>query len=72
MKDHQHCQKRQHKEEESKYYVPNKYYKDYLLVILAQIPAGNTSYNLLNKIRKNFYSLYREEQIVFNNLLKSV
>ena len=34
-----------------------------LLIALAQVKAGNTSKNLLNKIRKIIYSLYRAKEI---------
>ena len=41
---------------------------------LAQLKAGNTSENLLNKTRKIIYSLYREKEItkkVYNNIMNS-
>ena len=31
--------------------------------VLAQVKGGNTSENLLNKIRQMIYSLYRAEEI---------
>ena len=34
-----------------------------LPIALAQVKAGNTSENLLNKIRQIMYSLYLEKQI---------
>ena len=34
-----------------------------LLIVLAQVKAGNTSENLLNEIRQTIYSLYREKGI---------
>ena len=42
---------------------------------LAQVKAGNTSENLLNKIRQILYSLYRAKEItknVYNNIMNSV
>ena len=44
-----------------------------LLMLLAQVQAGNTSENLLNEIKQIFYSLYWTKQIlkkVKNNLLR--
>ena len=41
-----------------------------LPIALAQVEAGNTSENLLNKIRQIVYSLYRKKEItkkVYNN-----
>ena len=41
----------------------------------AQVQAGNTSKNLLNKILQIIYSLYRAEKIakkVYNNIMNSV
>ena len=35
-----------------------------LPIALAQVKAGNTSKNLLNKIRKSIYSLYREKELL--------
>ena len=43
-----------------------------LPIALAQVKAGNTSENLLNKIRKIIYSLYRLKEItkkVYNNIM---
>ena len=34
-----------------------------LPIALAQVKAGNTSENSLNKIRQIIYSLYREKEI---------
>ena len=39
---------------------------------LAQVKAGNTSENLLNKVRQLIYSLYRAKEItkkVYNNIM---
>ena len=41
-----------------------------LPIALAQVEAGNTFENLLNKIRQIVYSLYRKKEItkkVYNN-----
>ena len=41
-----------------------------LPIVLAQVKAGNTPENLLNKIRQIIYSLYRVKEItkkVYNN-----
>ena len=35
-----------------------------LPIALAQVKAGNTSQNLLNKIRQIIYSLYQAEEIL--------
>ena len=46
-----------------------------LAVALAQVKAGNTSKNLLNKIRQIIYSLYRAKEItkiVYNNKTNSI
>ena len=46
-----------------------------LTIALAQVKAGNTSGNLLNKIRKIIYSLYRAKEItkkVYNNTMNSI
>ena len=46
-----------------------------LLIVLAQVKAGNTSENLLNQIRQILYSLYSAKQItkeVCNNIMNSV
>ena len=46
-----------------------------LTIALAQVKAGNTSGNLLNKIRKIIYSLYRAKEItkkVYNNIMNSI
>ena len=37
-----------------------------LPIALAQVKAGNTSENLLNKIRKIIYSLHQEKEITKN------
>ena len=41
---------------------------------LAQLEVGNTSENLLNKIRQIIYFLYQEKELtkkVYNNIIKS-
>ena len=38
-----------------------------LIIVLAQVKAGNTSENVLNEIRQIIYSLHQEK-----NLLKSI
>ena len=46
-----------------------------LPIALAQVKAGNNSYNLLNEIRQVVYSLYQSTEItkkVYNNLMKSL
>ena len=46
-----------------------------LAVALALVKAGNTSKNLLNKIRQIIYSLYRAKgitKIVYNNKINSI
>ena len=46
-----------------------------LSIALAQVKAGNTSKNLLNKIRQIIYSLYRAKEItknVQNNIMNSI
>ena len=46
-----------------------------LQIALAQVNAGNTSENLLNKIRQIIYSLYRAKEItkkVCNNIMNSI
>ena len=45
-----------------------------LPIALAKVKAGNTSENLLNKMRQIMHSLYRANEItqkVYNNLLNS-
>ena len=45
-----------------------------LPIALAKVKAGNTSENLLNKMRQIKHSLYRANEItqkVYNNLLNS-
>ena len=44
-----------------------------LPIALAQVKAGNNPENLLNEIRKTFYSLHQSKEItkkVYNNLIK--
>ena len=46
-----------------------------LPIALAQVKAGNTSENLLNKIRQIIYFLYRAKGItknLYNNVLNSI
>ena len=46
-----------------------------LTIALAQVKTGNTSENLLNKIRQIIYSLYRAKEItkkVYNNIMNSI
>ena len=46
-----------------------------LPIALAQVKVGNTSKNLLNKIRQIIYSLYREKEStkkVYNNIINSI
>ena len=46
-----------------------------LPIALAQVKGGNTSENLLNKIRQIIISLYREKKVtkkVYNNVIHSI
>ena len=46
-----------------------------LPIALAQVKAGNTSENLLNKIRQIIYSLYPAKEFtkkVYNNIINSI
>ena len=46
-----------------------------LSIALAQVKAANTSENVLNKIRKIIYFLYREKEVtkkVYNNIMNSI
>ena len=46
-----------------------------LPIALAQVKAGNTSENLLNKIKQIIYSLFRVKEItkiVYNNIINSI
>ena len=46
-----------------------------LPIALAQVKAGNTSENLLNKMRQIIYYLYRAKEItkkVYNNIMNSI
>ena len=43
-----------------------------LTIVLAQVKAYNTSENLLNEFRQIIYSLYREKEIVYNNIMNSI
>ena len=54
--------------------TPNQVLKR-LPIALAQVKAGNNSENLLNKIRRIVYSLYRSKEItkkVYNNIINSI
>ena len=54
--------------------TPNQMLKR-LLIVLAQIKAGNNSESLLNEIRQIFYSLYRSKKItkmLYNNIINSI
>ena len=44
-------------------------------ILLAQIKAGNNSYNLINETRQILYLLYQHNKIskkLYNNLIKSL
>ena len=46
-----------------------------LLIVLAQVKAGNTSEILLNEIRQIIYSLYRAKEMtkkVYSNIMNSI
>ena len=46
-----------------------------LRIALAQVQAGNTSENLLNRIRQIIYSLHQAEECtkkVYNNIMNSI
>ena len=46
-----------------------------LPIALAQVKAGNSSENLLNKIRQTIYSLYRAKEItknIYNNIMNLI
>ena len=46
-----------------------------LPISLGQVKSGNTSENLLNKIREIIYSLYTAKEIsknVYNNIMNSI
>ena len=46
-----------------------------LLILLAQIQAGNNSKSLKNEIRQLIYALYRSKTLnktVYNNLIKAI
>ena len=46
-----------------------------LPIALAQVKAGNTSENVLNKIRQIIYSLYRANEItkkVYNSIINLI
>ena len=55
--------------------LTNKQMLNRLLILLAQIKAGNNSNSLKNEIRQILYLLYRSEVLtktVYNNLIKSI
>ena len=55
--------------------LTNKQMLNRLLILLAQIQAGNNSKSLKNELRQILYSLYRSKVLtktVYNNLIKSV
>ena len=55
--------------------LTNKQMLNRLLMLLAQIQAGNNSIKLKNEIRQILYSLYRSKVLtktVYNNLVKSI
>ena len=57
-----------------KFWTPNKLLTR-LLILLAQIKAGNNSYRLKNEIRQILYLLYQHNKItekVYNNLINSL
>ena len=46
-----------------------------LPIALAQVKAGNTYENLLNKVRQIIYSLYRAKEMtkkVYNKIINSI
>ena len=55
--------------------LTNKQMLNRLLILLAQIEAGNNSIKLKNEVRQILYSLYRSKVLtktVYNNLIKSI
>ena len=55
--------------------LSNKQMLNRLLILLAQIQAGNNSKSRKNEIRQILYSLYRSKVLtktVYNNLIKSI
>ena len=55
--------------------LTNKQMLNRLLILLAQIQAGNNSNKLKNEARQILYSLYRSKLLtktVYNNLIKSI
>ena len=55
--------------------LTNKQMLNRLLILLAQIKAGNNSKSLKNEVRQILYSLYRSKVLtktVYNNLIKSI
>ena len=53
----------------------NKQILNRLLILLAQIQAGNNFKSLKNEVRQILYSLYRSKVLtksVYNNLIKSI
>ena len=64
----------ENKEKEIKILAPNKLLT-ILPVLLAQIKAGNNSYQLKNKIRQIVHLLYQHNKItktLYSNLIKSL
>ena len=46
-----------------------------LAIVVVQVKPGDTSENVLNKIRQIIYSLYQERKIsktVYNNIINSI
>ena len=46
-----------------------------LAIVVVQVKPGDTSKNVLNKIRQIIYSLYQERKIsktVYNNIINSI
>ena len=55
--------------------LTNKQMLNRLLILIAQIQAGNNSKSLKNELRQILYSLYRSKVLtktVYNNLIKSI
>ena len=45
-----------------------------LIIVLAQVKAGNTSENVLNEIRQIIYSLHQEKNLlkVYNSIMNVI
>ena len=55
--------------------LTNKQMLNRLLILIAQIQAGNNSKSLKNELRQILYSLYKSKVLtktVYNNLIKSI